>query len=91
MVALSNRTPRSQRLLKNLTASRARSVLESSPLFRGRSQLIQITENDGRLVLEGRLPSYYLKQILQTVLLILLASNRSTIGSLSIGRTRNDD
>ena len=68
MVALSTQTSRSQRLLGNPTANRARRALEHSPLFHGRSQLIRITETDGRLVLEGRLPSYYLKQMLQTVL-----------------------
>ncbi len=46
----------------------ARSALEQSPHFRGRSHLVHITEHDGRLVLYGRLPSFYLKQVLQTVL-----------------------
>lgn len=49
-------------------ATCARNVLEQHPIFRGRSQLIHIEEDAGRLILEGRLPSYYLKQMLQTVL-----------------------
>lgn len=47
--------------------SRARDVLEECPLFRGRSDLIHVDKRDGQLVLQGRLPSYYLKQMLQTV------------------------
>ena len=46
----------------------ARRRLEANDLFRGRSDLIRIEEADGKLVLEGRLPTYYLKQMLQTVL-----------------------
>ena len=44
----------------------AREVLSQSPLFRGRMNLINVEEQDGNLVLEGRLPSFYLKQMLQT-------------------------
>jgi hypothetical protein len=46
----------------------ARGRLEQNALFRGRSRLIRIDENDGTLVLRGRLPSYYLKQVLQATL-----------------------
>ena len=46
----------------------ARRTLEQNPLFRGRSKLIRIDASDGQLVLEGRLPTYYLKQMLQTIL-----------------------
>ena len=46
----------------------AREVLSQSPLFRGRMNLINVEEQDGNLVLEGRLPSFYLKQMLQTLL-----------------------
>jgi osmotically-inducible protein OsmY len=46
----------------------ARAALEQSPHFRGRSHVIDITEHDGRLILSGRLPSFYLKQVLQTVI-----------------------
>lgn len=46
----------------------ARRLLETSPLFRGRSHLIHIEHHDGNLQLDGRLPSFYLKQMLQTIL-----------------------
>jgi hypothetical protein len=46
----------------------ARGRLEQYSLLRGHSRLIRIDEHDGTLVLHGRLPSYYLKQILQTTL-----------------------
>ena len=46
----------------------AKQRLEREPLFRGRSQLIEMAEKDGKLSLRGRLPSYYLKQMLQTIL-----------------------
>jgi len=49
-------------------AEEARRVLERDPLFRGRASLIKIECCEGQLVLEGRLPSFYLKQMLQTVL-----------------------
>lgn len=72
MIALSDRTNRNTRLFGDRPASTlaqsARKELEESPLFRGRSQLIRLDEHDGELVLEGRLPSFYLKQMLQTIL-----------------------
>lgn len=43
-------------------------VLENNSYFRGRSNLIDIREQDGTLILSGRVPSYYLKQVLQTTL-----------------------
>ena len=49
-------------------ASTARDRLEGNAYFRGRSRAIRIDEQDGTLVLNGRLPSFYLKQLLQTVL-----------------------
>lgn len=71
MIALSDRPNRATRLLgkkPSPIATLARRTLEESDLFRGRSKLIRIDERNGRLVLEGRLPTYYLKQMLQTVL-----------------------
>lgn len=47
---------------------KARGMLEKDPLFRGRASLIKIEVCEGQLVLEGRLPSFYLKQMLQTIL-----------------------
>ena len=46
----------------------ARLALEQNAYFRGRGHCIQMEEAEGRLVLRGRLPTFYLKQILQTVL-----------------------
>ncbi len=45
----------------------ARTALDESPIFRGRLALgaIQIEAVGDKLVLRGRLPSYYLKQHLQ--------------------------
>ena len=44
----------------------ARRRLDEHHLFRGRSGSIQIEIAEGVLVLSGRLPSFYLKQALQT-------------------------
>ncbi len=46
----------------------ARRLLEASALFRSRSHLIHMQHLDGTLRLDGRLPSFYLKQMLQTIL-----------------------
>lgn len=54
---------------KHDLVNQARKRLEQNAHFRGRSRLIRIDEQNGTLVLRGRLPSFYLKQILQTVLL----------------------
>ena len=48
--------------------ARAKNRLEEHDLFRGRSGLLRFDEHDGQLVIHGHLPSYYLKQILQTTL-----------------------
>lgn len=61
-----SRTTRSRANESLVNAVRSR--LEQSLSFRGRSQLIQVDECDGTIVLHGRLPSYYLKQLLQTAL-----------------------
>ena len=63
-----SRLARHTRSKPDSIVSEAHRKLEGNPLFRGRSQLIRIDEIDGHLVLQGRLPSYYLKQMLQTVL-----------------------
>lgn len=72
MIALPDRKNHKTRLwggtpVSALVAS-AQKELAEDPLFRGSSQLIRIHECDGTLVLEGRLPSFYLKQLLQTML-----------------------
>lgn len=45
-----------------------RERLEQHPHFRGRASLVQIELVEGTIVLSGRLPSYYLKQLLQEAL-----------------------
>ena len=42
-----------------------RERLEQHPHFRGRTSLLEIELVEGATVLSGRLPSYYLKQLLQ--------------------------
>lgn len=42
-----------------------RERLEQHPHFRGRTSLLQIELIEGTIVLSGRLPSHYLKQLLQ--------------------------
>ena len=44
----------------------ARRRLDEHQLFRGRSGTVRIEVAEGVLVLTGRLPSFYLKQALQT-------------------------
>jgi len=46
-------------------ASRVRLTLDRAdyPVFHG----LTVTEDEGTIVLDGRLPSYYLKQVAQTV------------------------
>ncbi len=45
--------------------SSIRQLLEQHPHFRGRTSLLTIESIGGSIVLSGRLPSYYLKQLLQ--------------------------
>ncbi|MCA9217469.1 MAG: hypothetical protein KDB27_30585 [Planctomycetales bacterium] len=53
----------------NRLVDSARLALEENTYFHGRSKLIRIDElSKGTLVLSGQVPSFYLKQILQTVL-----------------------
>lgn len=46
----------------------ARDELSHHDHFRYRANSITLESHDGRLVITGRLPSFYLKQVLQTVL-----------------------
>ncbi len=48
--------------------SRIREQLEDHPHFRGRTHLLQIEATGGSIVVSGRLPTYYLKQLLQEVI-----------------------
>jgi len=49
----------------NPVVSSIRERLDKHPHFRGRCHLIQIRSNGDSLVLSGRVPTYYLKQLLQ--------------------------
>ncbi len=46
----------------------AKQKLSQHPHFRSRSESIEIVCRDGQLVLSGQLPTFYLKQVLQTIL-----------------------
>ncbi len=48
--------------------SKAKQALESHPHFRGRSHQISCCCKNGRVVLQGAVPSFYLKQLAQEVL-----------------------
>lgn len=48
-----------------------RERLEQHPSFRGRSSLLGIESAGGSIVLSGRLPSYYLRQLLQEAVMAL--------------------
>ena len=54
--------------MENRVVSQARLQLSQHDLFRSHSKSINIDYEEGRLVLMGRLPSFYLKQVLQTAL-----------------------
>jgi hypothetical protein len=46
----------------------ARRIVAGHPLFRGRVDAIEFYQCDEVLLVQGRVPSFYLKQVLQTVL-----------------------
>jgi osmotically-inducible protein OsmY len=50
---------------RNDLCSVARQYLESHPHFRGRCSAVSITQQGRNLFLTGRLPSFYLKQLVQ--------------------------
>jgi osmotically-inducible protein OsmY len=56
---------RVSRGLADAIVSSIRERLEQHPHFRGRASLLTIESIDGSIVVSGRLPSYYLKQLLQ--------------------------
>ena len=51
----------------NSVVSLVRERLDKHPHFRGRTHMFQIRSNGESLVLSGRVPTYYLKQLLQEV------------------------
>jgi hypothetical protein len=48
-----------------------RERLQRHPHFRGRASLVRIELVEGTIVLSGRLPSYYLKQLLQEAIRLM--------------------
>ncbi len=52
----------------NSVVSSIRERLDKHPHFRGRGHLIQIKSNGDSVVVSGRVPTYYLKQLLQEVM-----------------------
>ena len=48
-----------------------RERLEQHPHFRGRTALVHVELQEETIVLSGRLPSYYLKQVLQEAILLI--------------------
>jgi len=59
---------REKEVVDNRVVSQARGRLNENNHFRCHCDSIDIECEKGRLVLLGRLPSFYLKQVLQTVL-----------------------
>jgi hypothetical protein len=51
-----------------LLERRAYRALENDPYFRGRTHQLELNVCHGRMTIRGRVPSFFLKQILQTVL-----------------------
>jgi osmotically-inducible protein OsmY len=52
-------------LSNTVIESSIRDSLEQHPHFRGRAALLQVESVEGMVILSGRLPSLYLKQLLQ--------------------------
>ena len=48
--------------------SEARKRLRQHHQFRGREHLLRVDERDGTLILRGRVPSFYIKQLLQNAM-----------------------
>ncbi|HMO85780.1 MAG TPA: hypothetical protein PKC18_12775 [Lacipirellulaceae bacterium] len=50
-------------------ADHARALLARQPQFRGRVDLFEIAGSDDMLVVRGRVPTFYLKKLVQSILL----------------------
>jgi len=68
VVTLPADSNREKEVVDNRIVSQARARLCQHDHFRCHCESIDIDCREGRLVLMGRLPSFYLKQVLQTVL-----------------------
>lgn len=68
-------------------AAIARQRIEQHPCFRGRGETFEIEEHGGTITLWGRVPSFYLKQLAQEVLMgldgIETVDNRVDVSSSS--------
>lgn len=53
---------------RGTTADQAHAMLARHPHFRGRSDCVRLSGVDGDLTVDGVLPSFYLKQLVQRVL-----------------------
>ena len=62
-------TPRRQPVrTRGTTVDQAHAMLARHPHFRGRSDCVRLSGVGGALTVDGVLPSFYLKQLLQRVL-----------------------
>jgi hypothetical protein len=52
----------------SITITRAVCRLRKHPHFRGRTNNVELEFDEGTMILTGRLPSFYLKQLLQETL-----------------------
>ena len=59
------RRPNNMEMQMSPMVSQIRERLEGHPHFRGRCGLLQIQSNGDSVVISGRVPTYYLKQLLQ--------------------------
>ncbi len=66
--AMSHRTNGNRAAGDDAIVNAALQLLTESCHFQHRTQLLQLENRNGCLIIEGRLPSFYLKQVLQTIL-----------------------
>jgi osmotically-inducible protein OsmY len=62
------RQPEGERCRPDRLAGAARECIARHAHFRGREELFHVTEQNGSLIVEGVVPSFFLKQVLQTLL-----------------------
>ncbi len=62
------KTQVAEKKMNDPVEAQANELLECHPYFRGRSKWVKCRIDDGCLQLNGRLPSYFLKQVAQEIL-----------------------
>ena len=67
-LGMSHRTNGNRAAGDDAIVNAALQCLVDSCHFQHRTQLLRLENRDGCLIIEGRLPSFYLKQVLQTLL-----------------------